>query len=189
MDRDKAIGAMRDFLTALDIDLAESHMEKTPERVTDMYAMLFDGCGKSSAAVWGETFPTPAGGLVAVRHLPFYSMCEHHLVPFFGEVQVAYLPHEGRVAGFSKFAALVELFAHRPQLQERFTRQLAEAVMQDLKADGVVVVVEAHQHCMTMRGEMAHGSRSVTTESCGLQQSGSALYKEAWMMLMKGEND
>ena len=189
MDRDKAIGAMRDFLNALDIDLEQSHMEKTPERVTDMYAMLFAGCGKSSAAVWGETFPTPAGGLVAVRHLPFYSMCEHHLVPFFGEVQIAYVPREGRVAGFSKFMKLVELIAHRPQLQERFTRQLTDAVQRDLAADGVLVIVEAQQLCMTMRGDAAPGARTVTSESVGCLASGTRRYQEAWLLLMKGGKD
>ena len=183
MDRDKAIGAMRDFLTALDIDLAESHMEKTPERVTDMYAMLFDGCGKSSAAVWGETFPTPAGGLVAVRHLPFYSMCEHHLVPFFGEVNIAYLPAAGKVAGFSKFSRLIELLSHRPQLQERLTAQIAAAVKQDLGACGVLVTVEAQQLCMTMRGDLAHGTRTITSECNGVFHEDNGLYQQAWMLL------
>ena len=187
MDQEKAERAVRDLLTALDIDVAKQHMEKTPARVAKMYAQLFDGCQRTSAEIWGETFPTPASGIVAVRHIPFYSMCEHHLVPFFGEVQIAYAPHKGRVAGFSKFMAMVEVFAHRPQLQERLTRQIADAVMDDLQADGVLVVVEAHQLCMTMRGEAAHGSRTVTTESSGSLQSGSMLYQEAWMLLMKEE--
>ena len=184
---EKAIQAMRDFLEAIGVDISKQGMEKTPERVARMYEFLFNGMNADTASIWGETFDAGSEGIVAVRHIPFYSMCEHHLVPFFGEVQIAYAPHKGRVAGFSKFMAMVEVFAHRPQLQERLTRQIADAVMDDLQADGVLVVVEAHQLCMTMRGEAAHGSRTVTTESSGSLQSGSMLYQEAWMLLMKEE--
>ena len=118
---DKAIRAMREFLEAVGIDLQQQGMEKTPERVAKMYQFLFNGIDADTAEIWGETFNAGSEGIVAVRHLPFYSMCEHHLVPFFGEVNIAYLPAAGKVAGFSKFSRLIELLSHRPQLQERLS--------------------------------------------------------------------
>jgi len=180
----KAAQAVRDFLEALNINLSEAGMEKTPERVADFYAEIFNGRGKESKEIWGETFRTEAGGMVAVQHIPFYSMCEHHLVPFFGEVQLAYLPHEGKVAGFSKFTRLVEIIAHRPQLQERMTKQIADAVANDLKAEGVLVIVTAQQLCMMMRGELAPGAKTVTAESTGLLKENEMLQKQAWQLLI-----
>ena len=131
---EKAVTAMRDFLEALGIDLKEAGMEKTPERVAKMYEMLFDGVRKDTKNLWGETFDAGAGadGMIAVRHIPFYSMCEHHMVPFFGEVNLVYLPAPSGVAGFSKFTKLVEIISHRPQLQERLTGEVAEAVAKEL---------------------------------------------------------
>ena len=121
--------------------------------------------------------------MILIGDIPFYSMCEHHLVPFFGEVSIAYLPKDGRVAGFSKFSKLVEVLSHQPQLQERLTAQIAAAVQRDLGARGVLVVVEAKQLCMTMRGDLAHGTRTVTSEKNGVFQTDSALYQQAWMIL------
>ena len=183
MDEKKAIAAVQDFLAAMDIDLAEEGMERTPERVVKLYEYLFSGRGKATASLWGELFPTPARGIIAVRQIPFYSMCEHHLVPFFGEVSIAYLPATGKVAGFSKFSRLVELLSHRPQLQERLTAQIAAAVQRDLMARGVLVTVEAQQLCMTMRGDLAHGTRTITTECNGVFYSDKQLYQQAWLLL------
>lgn len=180
---EKAIQAMRDFLAAVGVDIEAQGMEKTPERVAGMYQFLFNGIGKDTAGIWGEIFDAGSDGLVAVRHIPFYSMCEHHLVPFFGEVSIAYLPDNGRVAGFSKFSKLVEILSHRPQLQERLTAQIAATVKRDLGARGVLVVVEAQQLCMTMRGDLAHGTRTVTSEKMGVFQTDPALYQQAWMIL------
>ena len=180
---DKAVQAMRAFLEAVGVDLQQQGMEKTPERVAKMYQFLFNGIGVDTADVWGETFDAGSEGIVAVRHIPFYSMCEHHLVPFFGEVNIAYLPAAGKVAGFSKFSQLVELLSHRPQLQERLTAQIAAAVQQDLRAQGVLVTVEAQQLCMTMRGDLAHGTRTVTSERSGVFQQDKELYQQAWMLL------
>ena len=116
---EKAVQAMRAFLEALGLDLEQCGMGRTPERVAGLYADLFDGLGKDSNGIWGERFPSETKGIVAVRHIPFYSVCEHHLLPFFGEVSLAYLPHDGEVAGFSKFVKLVECYAHRPQRTRR----------------------------------------------------------------------
>lgn len=180
---EKAIRAMRDFLEAIGVDIKAQGMEKTPERVVGMYQFLFNGLGKNTAKIWGETFAAGSDGLVAVRHIPFYSMCEHHLVPFFGEISIVYLPADGKVAGFSKFSKLIEILSHQPQLQERLTAQIAAAVQQGLKARGVLVVAEAKQLCMTMRGDLAHGTRTVTSECSGVFRTDSALYQQAWMLL------
>ena len=180
---EKAVRAMRDFLEAVGVDLEARGMEKTPERVAKMYQFLFNGIGLDTAPIWGETFDAGSDGMVAVRHIPFYSMCEHHLVPFFGEVNLVYLPEAGKVAGFSKFSRLVEILSHQPQLQERLTAQIAAAVRHDLGAKGVLVTVEAQQLCMTMRGDLAHGTRTVTSECSGIFKTDTALYQQAWMIL------
>ena len=184
---EKAVRAMRDFLEAIGVDIKAQGMERTPERVADMYQFLFSGLGKETKEIWGETFAAGSDGIIAVRHIPFYSMCEHHLVPFFGEVSIAYLPTGGKVAGFSKFAKLIEILSHQPQLQERLTAQIAAAVSHDLGARGVLTVVEAKQLCMTMRGDLAHGTRTVTSECNGVFRADPALYQQAWMIL-GGEN-
>lgn len=180
---EKAVTAMKDFLTALGIDLVASDMEKTPQRVAEMYSLLFSGYGKETSEVWGELFQADNDGIVAVKDIPFYSMCEHHLVPFFGRVSIAYKPANGIIAGFSKFARLVELISRRPQLQERMTEELASAVQEGLNPEGILVVVEAQQLCMTMRGDMAHGTKTITSVCRGCLQEDSAGYQQAWNML------
>lgn len=182
----RAAAAMREFLEALGIDLAARGMERTPERVAEMYALLFSGGGET-ADIWGETFDSGAEGIVAIRHIPFYSMCEHHLVPFFGEINIAYLPRDGRVAGFSKFTRLVERLARQPQLQERLTREIAAAIERDLGAAGVLVTCEAQQLCMMMREDVAHGTRTLTSECTGVFASDRAEYQQAWALLNKGK--
>lgn len=186
---ERAVRAMREFLEALGINLAAHGMEKTPERVANMYASLFDGLGCDTKDLWGELFHTGSAGLVAVRHIPFYSMCEHHLVPFFGEVNIVYWPHDGQVAGFGKFVKLVECLAHQPQLQERLTAQIAHAVEEDLGARGVLTVVTAQQLCMTMRDSRAHGTQTVTSEYTGIFAENHGLCQQAWSLLGGAGND
>ena len=185
MDEQRAVRALRDFLEAMDIDLTAENMERTPERVTRLYQKLFAGRGKDTASLWGETFAAETSGIAAVRDIPFYSMCEHHLVPFLGRVGIAYVPKDGRVAGFSKFAAVVDRLANRPQLQERLTAQIADAVYDDLEAAGVLVCVEARQLCMILHGDLPQETSTVTVESRGCLQHGLPAYTEAWMLLMK----
>ena len=178
-----AAKAMEKFLDSVGLDLTNLGMEKTPERVAKMYGQLFSGLGPVEQEEWGELFESDAAGLVAVRHIPFYSMCEHHLVPFFGEVDIVYQPHKGLVAGFSKFTKVVEHLSRRPQLQERFTRQIAGAVAEGVGAEGVLVTVEAQQLCMMMRGDLAPGARTITTECTGSFIGDKELYQQAWLML------
>lgn len=183
----KAIASMQDFLTHIGIDTVKYGMEKTPERVAAMYEFLFDGVEKNPNEIWGELFSSESDGIVAVRDIPFYSMCEHHLLPFFGRVSLAYLPKDGMVAGFSKFTKLVEVISHRPQLQERMTRQIAEAIEEGLSARGVLVTVEAVQLCMCMRGESAHDTKTVTSVGLGELKDGSPMSIQAWRMLEQGK--
>jgi len=185
---ERAVHAMRDFLEALGLDLTRDGMERTPQRVAEMYEMLFDGVGKGTEDIWGETFAveSAAEGLIAVRHIPFYSMCEHHLVPFFGEVHLVYLPSPGGVAGFGKFARLVDRIAHRPQLQERMTAQIAEAIEQGLRAEGVLVMTEARQLCMMMRKDAAQETCTVTNAVLGRFRENTGLREQAMEMLLQG---
>ena len=180
---EKAVSAMRDFLEALGLDLQQLDMEKTPARVAEMYGYLFSGLGKDAADVWGELFQSENDGIVAVKDIPFYSMCEHHMVPFFGRVSIAYKPQGGMVAGFGKFTKLVDMVSHRPQLQERMTEQLAEAVMDGLQAEGVLVIAEAQQLCMTMRGDLANGTSTITSACRGCFDNDSSMYSQAWNLL------
>lgn len=182
MDK-KAVQAMQDFLHGIGIDTVKYGMEKTPERVATMYQYLFDGVDKDTDDIWGELFQSESDGIVIVKDIPFYSMCEHHLLPFFGTVSIAYLPKDGMVAGFSKFTNLVEIISHRPQLQERMTQQIAEAVANGLSARGVLVVMEATQLCMCMRGEAAHGAKTVTSMGLGELKEGSEMSQQAWCMM------
>lgn len=183
---ERAAQAVREFLEALGVDLEAEGMQRTPERVTRMFELLFSGRGRETKTIWGETFETDSGGIVAVQHIPFFSVCEHHLMPFFGEVGIAYLPHYGRVAGFSKFSRIVETLARRPQLQERLTREIAVEIERGLEADGVMVVVSAQQLCMMVRGELALGTRTVTVEALGAMGGGERFYEQAWRLLTEG---
>lgn len=189
MDEKRAIKALRDFLEAMDIDLAAAGMEKTPERVTKLYAKLFSGQGRETEQLWGERFHTASRGLIAIRNIPFYSVCEHHLVPFLGRISIVYRPKDGQAAGFSKFADIVKVYCRRPQLQERLTRDIAAAVHEELPARGVLVVVEARQLCMIMHGDMAQEADTVTAEGLGCLAPGQPEHKEAWLLLQKGDED
>lgn len=186
-DITRAAEAMRDFLAALGVDLAACGMEETPARTAEMYAELFAGLRRDPAALWAETMTEDTAGLVAVRDIPFYSMCEHHLLPFFGTVDIVYRPQGGRVAGFGVFTELVALYAARPQLQERLTAQIADEVVRGLGAAGVLIVVRARQLCMMMRGERAHGTQTVTAECRGVFRTDAAAATAAWQML--GEHE
>ncbi len=188
MNRD-AKKAITQFLQALNIDIATMAMEKTPDRVAQMYEELFSGLQQHSKDIWGDVFPTDYKGLVAVKDIPFYSTCEHHLLPFFGTVDIVYQPKDGRVVGLSKFSDLINIFAKRPQLQERLTRQIADAIEEDLDAAGVYVRVRATQLCMLIKGEMQPKTQVVTIESRGVLQEKGHLRDEALATLGGIEND
>ncbi|SUP42607.1 GTP cyclohydrolase I [Veillonella criceti] len=186
--KEQASEGIAQFLTALGIDLKAAAMEKTPNRVASLYEELFAGMNVQSADIWGEIFPTEYKGLVAVTDIPFYSVCEHHLMPFFGTVDIVYQPKEGRVAGLSKLSDLVNVFARRPQLQERMTRQIATALETDLLAEGVVVRIKATHLCMLIKGELQQGTAVVTMECRGVLSKTGQLREEA-MAILGGTTD
>jgi GTP cyclohydrolase I len=158
--------AVRALLTALGENLEREGLQDTPRRISQMYAEIFSGLDVDPAEYLSVQFGNGHDEMVILRDIPFYSMCEHHFLPFHGVAHVGYIP-DGRVVGISKIARVVEAFAKRPQLQERLTAQVADCIMQTVNPDGVAVVVEAEHLCMTMRGVRKPGSRMVTSAMRG----------------------
>lgn len=179
----RAKEGIEQFLQALSVDTSAPELEKTPTRVTELYEELFSGIGVSTQSIWGDVFPTDYSGLVAVTDIPFYSMCEHHLLPFFGTVDVIYQPHCGCVAGLSKFNDVITVLSRKPQLQERLTQEIADAIANDLQAEGVFVRLKATQLCMLMKGTLQQGSQVVTMESRGVLSTAGPIRDEALAML------
>lgn len=166
MDREKAIKAIADFLAAVGEDVNREGLKDTPARVADMYAELLSGNSDDAARHLSKTFRVQSGDIVIEKDITFSSMCEHHLMPFFGKIAIAYLPGK-KVAGLSKLARTVEVYARRLQLQEQLTSQIAQAVYQYLGARGVFVLCEAEHTCMTCRGVKKPGSKTVTYSTAG----------------------
>ena len=183
VDLARAECAMREFLTAVGVDLAAQGMEETPARAAALYAELFAGLHTGTQDLWADVLTEETDGLVAVRSISFHSICEHHLLPFFGTAHIVYRPHAGRVAGFGVFARLVARMAQRPQLQERLTEDIAREIEQGLGAEGVLVVLDARQLCMTMRGAHAHGTRTTTSACRGIFRDDKMMELQAWKMI------
>lgn len=160
--------AVRQILLAIGENPDREGLLDTPKRVAKMYEEVFSGLNEDPSQHFETIFSEDHEELVLVKDIPFYSMCEHHLVPFFGKAHVAYIPKDGRVTGLSKLARAVEAVAKRPQLQERITSTIAESIMYKLAPHGVMVVVEAEHMCMTMRGVKKPGSKTVTTAVRGV---------------------
>jgi GTP cyclohydrolase I len=167
----KAIG---DFLEAAGIDMSDPHLAGTPERVAKAWTEEFlDGYETDAGSILRASFENSAPGgedaseIVLAKHIPFHGLCPHHLLPFQGEAHIGYLPAE-RLAPFSALARLVDCFAHRLQIQETITREIAEALVEHLGAKGAVAVLESEQSCMTVRGVKRRGSRIVTTHFSGV---------------------
>ena len=177
--------AIRNILIAIGEDPEREGLRETPQRVARMYAEIFDGIGRDPGDVVDAFFGDEHyQEIVMVRDIPFYSSCEHHLVPFHGKAHVAYIP-QGRVTGLSKLARLIEGFARRPQMQERLTAQVADALMDRLDPLGVMVVIEAEHLCMSMRGVRKPGSITVTSAVRGTLATNPSTRAEA-IALMKG---
>ncbi len=175
---------MRDILVAVGEDPDREGLVDTPARIARMYAEIFAGIHDDPAAHLTVTFGEQHDEMVVLRDIPFYSTCEHHLVPFHGIAHVGYVPN-GRVAGISKLARVVETLAKRPQLQERLTSQVADVLMDTLEPDGVAVVVEAEHLCMTMRGVRKPGARMVTSAVRGSFKR-SAVTRAEFLSLVQG---
>ncbi|MBX6377554.1 MAG: GTP cyclohydrolase I FolE [Clostridia bacterium] len=168
LDREQVAAAIRLFLTAIGEDVDRPGLRGTPERVARACEELFYGVGRDPADEVNVFFQEEHDEMVLVRDIPFFSLCEHHLLPFIGRAHVAYIPRNGRITGLSKLARVVEVAARRPQLQERLTTQVADALMRRLEPSGVLVVVEAEHLCMTMRGIRKPGSLTVTSAVRGV---------------------
>ena len=160
-------GLLRELLVAVGEDPDRRGLVDTPGRMARMYQELFEGLFLDPEEVLAVSFEEDHDEMVILREIPFYSMCEHHLLPFHGQAHVGYLP-DGRIVGLSKLARAVEIFAKRPQVQERLTTQIAECIERVLSARGVGVVIEAEHLCMTARGIRKPGSRMVTSAMRGV---------------------
>jgi GTP cyclohydrolase IA len=160
--------AVRLIIEAIGEDPNREGLLDTPKRVAKMYEEVFEGLNQDPDEYFETIFGEEHEELVLVKDIPFYSMCEHHLVPFFGQAHVAYIPRNGRVTGLSKLARAVEAVAKRPQLQERITSTIADSIMRKLEPHGVMVIVEAEHMCMTMRGVKKPGSKTVTSAARGV---------------------
>jgi GTP cyclohydrolase I len=163
-DYERAEAAVRELLIAIGEDPTREGLRETPGRVARAYAELTSGLRMRPEDVLTTTFDLGHDEMVLVRDIELWSMCEHHLVPFTGVAHVGYIPAEtGKITGLSKLARLVDLYAKRPQVQERLTTQIADALVELLEARGVIVVIEAEHLCMTMRGVRKAGARTITS--------------------------
>lgn len=177
--------AVREILIAIGEDPDRSSLCETPARVARMYAELFSGLHLDAGRHLKKVFEERYDELVLVRDISFNSMCEHHLLPFMGVAHVGYVPN-GKVTGLSKLARVVEEVSHRPQVQERMTHQIADLMVEELGAKGVVVVIEAEHTCMTIRGVRKPGSLTVTSAVRGLFKTNQSSRAEA-MALINGK--
>jgi GTP cyclohydrolase I len=167
IDMERIRRAMEEILRAVGEDIDREGLRKTPERVARMYAELLGGSFEDPSVHLKSVFTEKCDEIVLLRDIPFYSICEHHLLPFIGKAHVAYLP-TGKVLGVSKIARIVDCFAHRLQAQERLTGQIADFLMQNLRPLGVAVVLQASHSCMTIRGIRKPGSEMVTSALRGI---------------------
>ena len=185
IDTARAEAAVRELLLAVGEDPDRPGLRDTPARVARAYAETFAGIWQDPAQILATVFDEGHDELVLVKDIPMYSTCEHHLVPFHGAAHVGYIPGEdGRVTGLSKLARVVDVYARRPQVQERMTRQIADALDTHLEPRGVLVVVEAEHLCMGMRGIRKPGSTTVTSAVRGMFRDNPATRAEAMSLVL-----
>ena len=184
-DEDKIAKSVRDIILAIGEDPDREGLRDTPQRVAEMYAELFAGLKKDPKEDLEVGFELGHREMVVLKDIPFYSMCEHHLLPFFGKAHVAYIP-DGQIMGLSKAARLVEVFSRRFQVQERLTEQVAQAVWDTIHPMGVGVVVEAYHLCMMMRGVEKQNSKTITSAMRGVFLSDKKTRDEFLRLSMAG---
>ena len=184
VDQPRIEAAVREILAAIGEDPHRDGLLDTPARVARMYAEIFAGLHDEPERHLKTTFEADHDEMVMVRDIPIYSACEHHLIPFIGTAHIAYIPNEnGRITGLSKLARLADLYARRPQVQERLTVQIADALDRVLEPRGVLVVVQAEHLCMSMRGVRKAGTTTVTSAVRGLFRSNDATRFEAMRLI------
>lgn len=187
MDKGKIEEGVKLILEGIGEDPCREGLLKTPGRVARMYEEVFSGMDVDPRRHFETTFDEHHEEMVIVRDIPFYSMCEHHLLPFFGLAHVAYIPaSDGRICGLSKLARLVDEYAKRPQVQERLTSQIADTLIDELHPQGALVVLEAEHLCMSMRGIKKPGSRTVTSAVRGAFEKSQATRNEALDLIFQG---
>ncbi|MCL4368827.1 MAG: GTP cyclohydrolase I FolE [Actinobacteria bacterium] len=184
VDNDAVADAVRNLLRGIGEDPTREGLEGTPRRISEMYREIFAGMDQDPYEILSVGFEEGHEEMVIVRDIPFFSMCEHHLLPFHGVAHVGYIP-KGRVVGISKLARAVDIFAKRPQVQERLTSQIADAIMDVIKPRGVAVIMEAEHLCMTMRGVKKPGSKVVTSANRGIFRSNQTTRNE-FMSIITG---
>ncbi len=187
IDQERIAAAVREILFAIGEDPDRDGLLDTPNRVARMYAEVCAGLHQEPSEHLATMFEADHDEMVMVRDIPMYSLCEHHLIPFIGKAHVAYIPNRsGNVIGLSKIARLVDGYAKRPQVQERLTRQVADALEEHLQPRGVLVVMEAEHLCMSMRGVRKAGSSTVTSSVTGIFRANVATRAEAMRFLGQG---
>jgi len=185
IDQRRIEEAVLSILEAIGEDPKREGLVDTPRRIAEMYSELFMGLDLDPKAELTVSYEEGHHEMVILRDIPFYSMCEHHLLPFYGLVHIGYIP-KGSVIGMSKLARAVEVLSRRPQIQERLTTQIAEAILQALNPDGVAVVIQAEHMCMTLRGVKKPGSNVITSATRGLFRSKAATRAE-FLSLVQGK--
>ena len=185
-DHERAQAAIRELLIAVGEDPDREGLRDTPARVARAYAELLSGMRRTAEEVLTTTFDAGHDEMILVRDIELWSMCEHHLVPFTGVAHIGYIPNDnGRITGLSKLARLVDVYAKRPQVQERLTTQIADAMMSILEARGALVVIEAEHLCMTMRGVKKPGAKTLTSAIRGSMHN-AATRQEAMSLITRG---
>ncbi len=182
VNKDKIKEAVTLLLEGIGEDIHREGLKDTPDRIARMYEEIFAGMDEKSKAHLSKTFRAGNNEIVLEKDITFYSMCEHHLMPFYGKAHVAYIP-DGRVVGLSKLARTVEVYARRLQIQEQMGAQIADALMEELGAKGAMVMIEAEHMCMTMRGIKKPGSKTVTIVTRGIFAEDEKLQNSFYHML------
>ena len=182
VDQEKVETAIKLLLEGIGEDPTREGLLETPARVARMYGEIAGGMGRSAEEHLSKTFAVASNDLVIERDITFYSLCEHHLLPFYGKAAIGYIPN-GRVAGLSKLARTVEVYARRLQLQEQLCAQVADALMECLAPQGAIVLMEAEHMCMTMRGVQKPGTKTVTLARRGVFETDPALEERFFRML------
>lgn len=182
VDQNKIKEAVKLLLQGIGEDVNREGLVDTPERIARMYAEIFGGMDQDASEHLSRVFTVENNEMVLEKDIVFYSMCEHHMLPFFGKAHIAYIPN-GKVVGLSKLARTVEVYARRLQIQEKMTGQIADAIMKYLEPQGVMVMVEAEHMCMTMRGVKKPGSQTVSIATRGVFRDNSRLQEQFFGML------
>lgn len=182
MDCEKIEQAVKLFLEGIGEDCSREGLTETPKRIANMCAELFGGYAQDASEHLTRTFQAETGNMVIEKDIQFYSVCEHHLLPFYGKVHIGYIP-DGKVVGLSKLARTVEVYARRAQIQEKLTEQIAAAMMEWLKPKGVMVSIEAEHMCMTMRGVQKPGTVTKTYVAKGSYEEDASLQQIFFQMI------